>query len=165
MKSNTLKSRVIGSLLMLMIIGVSVQAQDRRGPQPDRQGHERMEKGEKKPEGPRIPGLTKEQGEQMKAIRLEVEKAALPIRNQIGEKEARLKTLVTAEQYDARSVNRVLDEIGDLKTEVRKLEVASLQKAKEVLTDEQMLFLYKNLDKGPGQKGGPKKGPRGKRGR
>lgn len=165
MKSNTLRSRVIGSLLMLMIITVSAQAQERRGPHPQKQGQERMEKGGKgaeKPDRPRIPGITEEQEEQMKAIHLEMEKAGLPIRNQIGEKEARFRTLVTADSYDEKAVNRVLDEIGDLKTDMRKLKVASLQKAKKVLNDEQMMFLYKHMDKGPGQKGGPKGGKRGR---
>lgn len=165
MKNNTLKSRVIGSLLVLMIFTVSAQAQDRKGPHPQRQGHEQMEKGErgdKKPGHPPIPDMTEEQQEQMKAIHVEMEKSALPIRNQIGEKEARLRTLVTAASYDERAVNKVLDEIGELKTDVKKLEVAGLQKAKEVLTEEQMLFLYKNLDKRPGPKEG--RGPKGPKG-
>lgn len=165
MKSNTLKSRVIGSLLVLMIFTVSAQAQDRKGPHPQRQGHEQMEKGDhgqKKPGHPPIPGITEEQKEQMKAIHVEIEKSALPIKNQIGEKEARLRTLVTAANYDERAVNKVLDEIGDLKTDVQKLEVAGLQKAKEVLTEEQMLFLYKNMGQRPGPKEG--KGPSGPRG-
>ena len=154
---------------MLMVITVSTQAQERRGPHPQKQGQERMEKGGEghdKAERPRIPGITEEQEEQMKAIHLEMEKAALPVRNQIGEKEARFRTLVTADAYDEKAVNRVLDEIGDLKTDMRKLEVASLQKAKKVLNDEQMLFLYKHMEKGPGQKGDSKGGPKGgKRGR
>lgn len=165
MKSNTLKSRVIGSLLVLMIFTVSVQAQDRKGPHPQQQGHEQMERGEHGPRKagpPQIPNLTEEQKMQMKAIHLEIEKAALPIRNQIGEKEARLRTLVTAANYDEKAVNKVLDEMGELKTDVRKLEIAGLQKAKEVLTEEQMLFLYKNLDKRHGPKEG--KGPRGPQG-
>ena len=155
MKSNAFKSRVIGSLIVLMILSVSVQAQDRKGPHPPR--HEQMEKGERGPgkaEHPPIPDMTEEQQEQMKAIRLEVEKAALPLHNQIGEKEARLKTLVSAADYDERAVNKVLDEIGTLKTSVRKLEVASLQKVKEVLTEDQLLIFYKHLDKQPGPKGG-----------
>lgn len=163
MKSNTLKSRVIGSLIMLMIVTVSVQAQDRRkGPHQEKQGHEQMEKGDrdgKKPGPPHIPNMTEEQKEGMKAIHLGIEKEALPIKNQIGEKEARLKTLISAANYDNRAVNKVLDEIGDLKTSVKKLEVAGLQKAKEVLTEEQMLFLYKHADKQPGPKGG--RGPKG----
>lgn len=158
MKSNTLKSRVIGSLIMLMIVTVSVQAQDRRkGPHQEKQGHEQMEKGERgprKPGHPPIPNMTEEQKEQMKAIHLDIEKAALPIKNQIGEKEARLKTLISAANYDEKAVNKVLDEVGDLKTDVRKLEVAGLQKAKEVLTEDQMLFLYKHMNEGPGPKGG-----------
>lgn len=153
MKSNRLKSSVIASLLMLMIVSVSVQAQDRKGPHPSRQGHEQMDKGErgpKKGEHPPIPDMTEEQKEQMKAVHLEVEKAALPLHNQIREKEARLKSLVSATNYDERALNKVLDEIGTLKTSVRKLEVGSLQKVKSILTEDQMLFLYKHMEKQPG---------------
>lgn len=166
MKSNTLKSRVIGMVIMIMIASVSVQAQDRRqGPGQEGLRHEQMEKGKrdgKKPGHPPIPNMTEEQKEQMKAIHLEIEKEALPIRNQVGEKEARLRTLVTASNYDEKAVNKVLDEIGDLKTSVKKLEIAGLQKAKEVLTEEQMLFLYKHMDQKPGPNEG--RGPKGPRG-
>ncbi|GAB5522728.1 MAG: hypothetical protein Roseis2KO_06000 [Roseivirga sp.] len=148
-----------------MIFTVSAQAQDRKGPHPQRPGHEQMEKGEhdqKKPVHPPIPDMTEEQKEQMKAIHIEIEKSALPIKNQVGEKEARLRTLVTAANYDERAVNKVLDEMGELTADLRKIEIAGLQKAKEVLTDEQMLFLYKNLDKRHGPKEG--KGPKGPKG-
>ena len=144
----------------LMIMAFSVQAQQQRGPGHDRGDHTEMrEHG--KPGMPPIPGLTDEQKEQMKAIHLEVEKAALPIKNEIGEKEARLRTLVTAESYDERAINKLLEEIGSLKTDVEKLKVASIQKVKNVLNEDQLLIFYKHMEHKPGKGKGPH-GPRGR---
>jgi len=168
MKTIQAKSRVI-ALAIIMVVGtVSVQAQDQRGPHPQQDGKEQMQRGQHGPKRqgpPPIPGLTDEQKDQMKDIRVETEKNVMPVRNQIGEKEARLRTLVTADSYDERAVNKVLDEIGDLKTEVEKIKVASLQKVKEVLNDEQLLVFYKHMDKkgkgqGPGNR--PGKGHHGR---
>lgn len=149
-------------VMLVMIIGVaSVQAQGRRGQQPapgQEQMHQRGQRGLERKGPPKIPGLTEEQQEQMKAIHLEMEKAALPVRNQIGEKEARLKTLITAESYDEKAVNKTIDEIGALRVQVEKLRVATLQKAKQVLNEDQLLFLYKHMDKKPGQRPGHRQG-------
>ena len=99
----------------------------------------------------------------MKSIHIATEKATLPVKNRIGEKEARLRTLVTADTYDERAVNNLLEEIGDLKTEVEKAKIASIQKVKEVLNDEQLLVFYKHMEKkGRGNGPGAGKGPRGR---
>ncbi len=164
MKTIQAKSRVI-ALAIIMVLGtVNVQAQDQRGPHPQQDGKEQMQRGQHGPKRqgpPPIPGLTEEQKDQMKSIHVATEKATLPVKNQIGEKEARLRTLVTAESYDERAVNKLLDEIGDLKTEVEKTKVASLQKVKEVLNDEQLLVFYKHMDK-KGKGNGLGKGPHGR---
>ena len=155
-----LKSKATILMAALMITAMSVQAQQ-RGPGHGKEGDrtEMRERGERgKPGLPPIPGLTEEQKEQMKAIHLEVEKASLPVRNEIGEKEARLRTLITADSYDEKAINKLLEEVGDLKTDMEKIKVASIQKVKNVLNEEQLLVFYKHMDKKPG-KG---KGPRGR---
>lgn len=168
MKTIQAKSRVFAMAIVMVLATVSVQAQDQRGPHPPQEGKEFMQRG---PHGPNrqgpppIPGLTEEQKDQMKSIHIETEKANLPVKNQIGEKEARLRTLVMAESYDERAVNKLLEEIGDLKTQAEKTKIASLQKVKEVLNDEQLLVFYKHMDKrskGAEGGGGHGKGPRGR---
>ena len=166
MKTIQAKSRVIAMAIIMVLATVSVQAQDQRGPHPQQDGREQMQRG---PHGPKrqgpppIPGLTEEQKDQMKSIHVATEKAILPVKNEIGEKEARLRTLVTADTYDERAVNKLLEEIGDLKTEVEKAKVASIQKVKEVLNDEQLLVFYKHMEKkGRGNGPGAGKGPRGR---
>ncbi len=156
-------------IMMFMIVGGSaLNAQRPDGPPKGQEGkaemHQRGSQGEQGQKGPRIPGLTEEQKEQMKAIRLKSEKAALPLKNQVGEKEARLRTLTTSEDYNANAVNKVIEEVGAIKTELMKLKVATGQEIKQILTEEQLVFFNNHAGKGPGQ--GPKgKGPQQGRGR
>jgi len=138
------------------------QQELKQGQRPD------MDKGERGQKGPQIPNLTEEQQEQLKAFKLDMDKAALPLKNQVGEKEARLKTLTTAASYDAKAVSKVIEEIGDLKTDLMKLKVGQAQKVKSILTEEQLVAFNNQLAQGPrqgmgkgkgqGQKGGPRPG-------
>ena len=90
----------------------------------------------------------------MKTIHLKSEKAALPLKNQVNEKEARLRTLTTSTDFDAKAVNKVIDEIGILKSDLMKMKIASTQEIKLILTEEQLLFFDKQI----GQNRGPKQG-------
>lgn len=158
--------------IMLFTSATAVQAQQFRrgeGPHPKQEQfqkgeHERDGRQQKGPRGPQIPNLTEEQKEQLKGFRVEFEKASLPIQNQIGEKEARLKTLTTAESFDEKAVNNVIEEIGDLKTEIMKLHVAQTEKIKSVLTEEQLVVFNNRLAKGSQPGKGPKRGPGARKG-
>jgi Spy/CpxP family protein refolding chaperone len=88
-----------------------------------------------------IPNLTEAQQEQLKGFHIAAEKSALPLKNQVAEKEARLKTLTTSESYDAKAVDKVIDEIGKLRTDLFKLKVSTEQKVKSILTEEQLVFV------------------------
>lgn len=168
MKKENLKKYSLVVLVMCFVGASSLQAQQfKRGERPEprqeqQRGQQGMEMNQKGPRGPHIPNLTEEQKEQMHAFQIEFHKSALPIENQVGEKEARLKTLTTASSYDERAVNKVIDEIGDLKTELMKLKVANGQKIKSILTDEQSLAFNKQKRQGPKHENGgkPQRGPR-----
>lgn len=168
MKKENLKKYGLVVLVMCFIGASNLQAQQfKRGerPQPKQEqqrGQQGQEMNEKGPRGPHIPNLTEEQKEQMHSFKLELDKAALPIQNQVGEKEARLKTLATADSYNEKAVNNVIEEIGALKTELMKLKLANGQKIKSILTDEQVVAFNKQLTQGPKhEKGGkPQRGPR-----
>ncbi len=174
MKKENLKKYGLVILMVVFTGAFSAQAQQQRGNRPQagqeqmgprgQQGKEALEKG---PRGPNIPNLTEEQKEQMHAFKIAFEKEALPLKNQVGEKEARLRTLTTAESYDERAVNKVIEEIGELKTEVMKLKVAQGQQVKSILTEEQIVAFNSQIGKGPkqGKGDGPRQGPRGRGGR
>lgn len=177
MKTQKLKKYGLIIVAVLFTSASAVQAQRfEEGERPERPRKE-MKQGQKPqqemanrgPRGPQIPNLSEEQKEQLHGFKLEMDKSALPLKNQVAEKEARLNTLKTAESYDAKAVNKVIEEIGDLKTDLMKLHVAQTEKIKNILTDEQVVAFNNQLAKGPKQghgKGqGPKGGPRPGQGR
>jgi Spy/CpxP family protein refolding chaperone len=160
MKSQKTKFAGILVAALLMIVGTNLQAQNDGPPQRQERGKQEMhqrgpqgKQGESGPRGPRIPNLSEAQESQLKTIHINAEKASLPIKNEVGEKEARLKTLTTSADFDAKAVNKVIDEIGSLKSDLMKLKVASTQEVKSILTEEQLLFFNKQI--------GAKRGPQG----
>ena len=167
MKKEKLKKYALIMLMLLFTSATAVQAQQSRRSerwqprqeQLQNRGENTMDKGQKGPRGPRIPNLTDEQKEQLKGFRVEFEKVSLPIQNQIGEKEARLKTLTTAESFDQRAVNNVIEEIGGLRTEIMKLRIAQTEKVKSILTEEQLVAFNNQIVKGHKQSKGKKRGP------
>ncbi len=168
MKSQKLKSAGIAVIILLLISGTNLFAQRPDHPQRGQQGgpemHQRGEQGQKGPKGLRIPNLTEEQKEQLKTIHINEEKEALPLKNQVAEKEARLRTLTTSEEYNERVVNSVIDEISELKGSLMKLKVATGQEIKKILTDEQVVFFNNHIGKMKGGQG-KGKGPQQGRGR
>ncbi|MEO1049578.1 MAG: periplasmic heavy metal sensor [Bacteroidota bacterium] len=105
----------------------------------NRRPHHRMERGQ---EGRmiQIPNLSDTQQEQIKKLMTAHQKEVLPLRNEMGEKRARLKTLSTAQDADMKSINKVIDEIGALQTKLMKSKAAHHQEVRKVLDDEQRLW-------------------------
>ena len=91
--------------------------------------------------GPRIPNLTDDQKVKMKELKVKTQRESLPLTNALREKEARLKTLTSTEGTSEKDVNKVIDEIGALKTKMMKVKVASRSEMKKFLSEEQRLFL------------------------
>lgn len=120
------------------------------GQRPEQQGPERRGLERR---GPEIPNLTEAQESQLKEFHLQEMKKAQPIENLVAEKEARLNTLTTAEKYAEKAVNKVIEEIGDLKTDLAKLKVAGQHQIKSILTEEQLVFFNQHQPKGPKENG------------
>lgn len=170
MKNQKLRKLGYTFIIAMLFASTTLSAQQmRRGSgdnhPPKMENQERGQRGmrgiqERGPKGPRIPNLTEEQKEQLHGFRMEMEKASLPLHNEIGEKEAQLKTLTTSEDYSASAVNNLLEEIGEVKTELEKLKVAQIPKIKSILTEDQLAAFNKNLTHEKNR--GPKKG-RGRR--
>ena len=83
--------------------------------------------------------LTDAQKEAFKQSRLALEKQLLPIRNEMGEAEARQKTLTTAEKPDLAAINKNIEKIGGLKVEMAKIQVKHRLDMRAQLTEEQRL--------------------------
>jgi periplasmic protein CpxP/Spy len=84
--------------------------------------------------------LTEAQINQMKNMRLKMMQATLPIRNQLGENRARLRTLSTAENVDMRAIDKIIDSNSQLKGKMTKIWAANHQAVRKLLTEEQRII-------------------------
>jgi Spy/CpxP family protein refolding chaperone len=111
-----------------------------------------------------IPNLTEEQEKKIKELRIPFAKEVLPLRNQLAEKRAHLKTLQTAEKADLKSINSTIDEMSQLQSQIMKKHAAHTQSIRALLTDEQRIafdtraghrerFHYKGMKNYRGRRG------------
>lgn len=144
MKTQNLKYYAFALSLLLSAASLNVMAQNER----EDEGKERHRKHWRSHRGSpdeqsrmlNIPGLTDQQKEQINKIRLQTQKEALPIRNDMREKRARLNTLSTAEKADLNEINKVVEQIGDLQTQLMKKREAAKQQVRSLLNEEQKLY-------------------------
>tara|TARA_R110002096_G_scaffold97694_22_gene217880 strand:+ start:20071 stop:20583 length:513 start_codon:yes stop_codon:yes gene_type:complete len=106
----------------------------------------------------RIPDLTEEQKTQIHQIRTSGQKAALPVKNQLREKKAKLITLTTADKYDSKAVNAVVDDISKLEKTMMLFQIEHKQQIRSLLTEEQRLV----FDSTAGGRQNNKMGQRGR---
>jgi Spy/CpxP family protein refolding chaperone len=83
--------------------------------------------------------LTDKQKEQVQEIHLNGQQAMLPIRNQLREEMARLRTLTTSENYDQDAVQKTIQTIADLRADMMLEQVSHHQEVRSVLTEEQRI--------------------------
>ena len=95
--------------------------------------------GDKMP-GHMIPDLTDSQKEEMKSLHADHMQAIQPLQNEIGEKQARLRTLQTADKVNMAEINKVIEDIGQIRTEMMKIRATKHQEIRSLLTDEQRVF-------------------------
>ncbi len=141
------------SIVFLMSLSVVLFAQtNQNGPvkaNRKAQGEMRMRDGQKGPgagmnrDGQRGPGagmnLTDAQKEIFKQSMMAMHKQLQPLRNELGEGEARQKTLVTAEKTDLSAINKNIEKIGSLRIEMAKIQAKHQLEMRAQLTDEQRL--------------------------
>lgn len=109
----------------------------------DHRGHEgmhaRMEQGRMG-----ILNLTDDQKAKIKAQQVAFGKEALPLKNQLAEKRAHLRTLQTAQTYDANAVNATIDDIAKTESQLLKKQAANREAIRKLLNDEQRLAFDSN---------------------
>lgn len=148
MKKVAINRMIAIALVAILGIVSNAEAQETRR----QRGGEEMKERKREERGPRIPDLTEEQEEHLKSLKVNHSKEMLPLENEMKEKEARLHTLTTADEFNSSEVGRVIESIGDLKTELMKLRVSHMQEVKEILTEEQVVFLNNQIAKRPGKR-------------
>ena len=131
-------------VFMLSAFAINVQAQKMNNGNMKKQQNTQgkmLQQGDQNQRGAgpelRIPDLTEEQKTQIHQIRTSGQKAALPVKNQLREKRAKLITLTSADKYDAKAVNAVVDDISKLEKTIMLFQIEHKQQIRSVLTEEQ----------------------------
>lgn len=83
--------------------------------------------------------LNEEQTKQVEEIRLSGQKEMLPLRNLLREKNARLQTLTTSDNYDQNAVDQIVDEISEIRANMLSMKITHRQQIREILTEKQRI--------------------------
>jgi Spy/CpxP family protein refolding chaperone len=142
MEKRRFRINAVVLLTALMFIGTLSQAQYRK--------HDRRGRGDNQNQGHgRQLGyqnwndqleLTDEQKGKIEEIKLAASKTSIQRSNKINELEAQLTTLLTGDKIDKAKVNKLIDEIGTLKTDARKERVDVHMKIRDLLTEKQKII-------------------------
>ena len=81
--------------------------------------------------------LSADQKKKMAELRTQLKKDILPLKNQLGEKKAKMRTLETADKADIAAINALIDEIQSLQGKIMKLHATQRQEIRKMLTPEQ----------------------------
>lgn len=126
------------AVLMGLTTGLIAQPNEKTGDKTHRGPRPEMRTDEKR--GPENGlDLTDVQKEAFNKSRVEMQKQLQPVFNQIGEAEARQRTLTTAEKPDMNAINKNIEKIGSLKIEIEKIRTKNCMEMRAQLTEEQRL--------------------------
>jgi Spy/CpxP family protein refolding chaperone len=98
--------------------------------------------------GPWMPGLTEDQQKKVQALDLETEKALLPMKAQIEVKAAELKGLALAENPDKGAIDKKIEEIGALRTQIMKKKIQNKLAVRALLTPDQRVEFDRKVLRG-----------------
>jgi Spy/CpxP family protein refolding chaperone len=108
--------------------------------------------------------LTEDQLAQTKTMRLAMQKGMLPLRNQLGENDAKLRTLSTAENVNTKEINKLIDSNSAINASMAKLRSANHQQFRKLLTEEQRVVFdtrgHNRSGRGDGRSERNNRGPR-----
>jgi Spy/CpxP family protein refolding chaperone len=134
------KSSLIKSVLLIGLVLVTM-SQTLTAQRELRQNREMDERG---PQCPRfshkVPNLTEEQEMKIKELKTAHMKEMLKYKSELEEKNARLKSLQTADDVDMDKIYKVIDDIGAIEIKMTKGRADLHQKIRTLLDDEQRVF-------------------------
>jgi len=82
--------------------------------------------------------LSDEQKAELKSLRAENQKVIRYESNMLKEKQAHLRTLLSAPKKDDKAIDKTIDQISSAKGDLLKKKIANQEKMKSLLTDEQV---------------------------
>ncbi len=135
-----MKTRILALFVLgTMFLTTTVSAQNELGKNNfHRWNRERLDK-DLKPQGEHENFFTDQQKSALKEMRLEMAKKVKPLRNKLGELQARQHTLTTEEKPDMDAIYKNIEKISDVKTEIAKIMAKHNQDIRAMLTEEQLL--------------------------
>jgi Spy/CpxP family protein refolding chaperone len=89
--------------------------------------------------------LTEDQSAKIEKIRLDALKKTTELQNQIREKRAKLISLQTADNADMKAIDKLIDEIAALRTQIQKVNAKKHQDIRNLLTADQKVIFDKNF--------------------
>lgn len=107
-----------------------------------------------------IPNLTQDQQTKIETLKTAHMQEMIGFKTQLAEKKAHENTLMTAKTVDLKAVNKVIDEISNIKAKMQKSNAKHHNDVRNLLTDEQKVFFdnhYIHM-KGNGMGHGMRKG-------
>jgi len=91
-----------------------------------------------------ISNLTEEQEKQIETLKTDHLKEMKGTFNKLNEKRARLRTLQTQDEPDMEKIYEVIEEMGDLRTEMNKARAKHHQEVRSLLNEKQKLYFDKH---------------------
>ena len=142
-----MKKFSLSILMMLFILSAHLaSAQNTNSACDDKNKNDKKEKpeiGKAERLKKMIPDLTEDQLAKIKQISLAHKKSVQETRNLLREKEAHLETLQTKENPSMADINKTIDEIGALRTQMHKSSAQHRQDVRNLLTSAQKLAFDK----------------------
>lgn len=139
------KLQSLALLIIATLLSFSTFAQD---------GNDKCPANGKETKCSNIPNLTPDQQTKITNLKTSHMKEMQDFKNQLGEKEAHLNTLRTADKPDMAAINKTLDEIGVIKVNMSKKREQHIQDVRSLLTAEQKVYFdSKGHHKGHGKGG------------
>ena len=84
--------------------------------------------------------LTPDQEKKARELRMLMMKENLPVKNEVTEKKAKLKTLRSAEKVDMVTIDKLIEEIFTLRAGLEKKKEVMMQEFRKILNDEQRVY-------------------------
>jgi Spy/CpxP family protein refolding chaperone len=91
-------------------------------------------------------GITREQQDQIAAIRLKALKIIIPLRAEAKVKELELKSAIAPREPDSSQVFKLADEIGAIRIKIAREWLAGVIDMKKILTEDQMNKLLQVME-------------------
>lgn len=141
MKSRFITKGLLVLMISALITTLSSNTFAQRGPNDSRRDSTRFERC--------IPNLTADQKTKIESLRVKHLKEVTPLKNELAEKRAHLKTLESVEKPDKDAINKTIDEITSLHGKIMKMGASHRLEVSSNLTDEQKVYFNSHR----GQKG------------